>query len=50
MCMTKNELISDVAAGLVMALSREQVDIVKAVFIVKMQGYDIHEVNTLPSV
>lgn len=50
MCITKNELISDVAAGLVMALSREQLDIVKAVFTVKMQGYDIHEVNTLPSV
>ena len=33
-----------------MTLNQEQVDIVKAVFIVKMQGYEIHEVNTLPSV
>ncbi len=50
MCMTKNDLINDVAAGLTMTLNQEQVDIVKAVFIVKMQGYEIHEVNTLPSV
>ena len=50
MCMTKNDLINDVAAGLMMTLSQEQVDIVKALFIVKMQGYEIHEVNTLPSV
>ena len=50
MCMTKNELINDVAAGLMMTLNQEQVDMVKAVFIVKMQGYEIHEVNTLPSV
>lgn len=50
MCMTKNDLINDVVASLVMTLSQEQVDIVKAIFIVKMQGYEIHEVNTLPSV
>lgn len=49
MCMTKNDLINDVAAGLMMTLSQEQVDIVKAIFIVKMQGYEIHEVNYLPS-
>ena len=49
MCMTKNDLINDVAAGLMMTLSQEQVDIVKALFIVKMQGYEIHEVSTLPS-
>lgn len=49
MCMTKNELINDVAAGLVMALNQDQIDLVKATFVVKMQGYDIHEVNTLPS-
>ena len=49
MCMTKNELINDVAAGLVTILSGGQIDLVKATFIIKMQGYDIHEVNTLPS-
>lgn len=49
MCMTKNELINDVAAGLTMTLSQDQIDLVKATFVVKMQGYDIHEVNTLPS-
>ena len=49
MCMTKNELINDVAAGLVMTLSADHLELVKATFLVKMQGYDIHEVNTLPS-
>lgn len=50
MCMTKNELINDIAAGLAAMLDQEQLDMVKAVFIVKMQGYDIHEANTLPAV
>lgn len=50
MCMTKNDMINEVAAGLAAVLVQEQVDMVKAVFTVKMQGYDIHEVNTLPSV
>lgn len=36
MCMTKNDLINEVAAGLTMALSQEQVDMVKAILIVKM--------------
>ena len=49
MCMTKNELINDVAAGLITALNQDQIDLVKATFVVKMQGYEIHEVNTLPS-
>ncbi len=49
MCMTKNDLINDVVAGLVMTLNQDQIDLVKATFVVKMQGYDIHEVNTLPS-
>lgn len=49
MCMTKNELINDVAAGLITMLTSDQIDLVKATFIIKMQGYDIHEVNTLPS-
>lgn len=50
MCMNKNELINDVAASLVAVLNSEQLDIVKATLVIKMQGYDIHEVNTLPSV
>ncbi len=53
MCMTKNDLINEVAAGLVMILDKEQLDVVRTMIIVKMQGYDIHEVyetNTLPSV
>ena len=49
MCMIKNELINDVTAGLVTILNGDQIDLVKATFIIKMQGYDIHEVNTLPS-
>lgn len=50
MCITKNELINEVAAGLIMSLNNEQVDMVKAMIMVKMQGYEIHEANTLPSV
>lgn len=50
MCMNKNDLINDVVASLAVTMSQEQTDMVKAVFIVKMQRYDIHEVNTLPSV
>lgn len=50
MCITKNDLISEVAAGLRTTLEQEQVDMVRAVLIVKMQGYDIHEVSTLPSI
>ena len=29
MCMTKNELINDVAVGLTMTLSQDQIDLVK---------------------
>lgn len=50
MCMTKNDLINEVVASLSVTMSQEQADMVKAVFYVKMQGYDIHEANTLPSV
>lgn len=50
MCMTKSEMLSDISANLVMYLDKEQIDMVKAVFVVKMQGYEIHEVNTLPSI
>lgn len=49
MCMTKNDMINEVVAGLMMILNREQVDMVKTVFIIKTQGYEIHELNTLPS-
>lgn len=48
--MTKNEIINDVVSSLVMVLTKDQLEIVKSTFIVKMQGYDIHEVCTLPSV
>ena len=47
MCMTKNDLINDVIAGLSISMNQEQVDMVKAIFIVKMQGYEIYEINTL---
>ena len=48
--MGKMEMINDIISGLVMTLTREQLEVVRATFIVKMQGYDIHEVCTLPSV
>lgn len=48
--MTKNEIINDIISSLVMTLTKDQLEIVKSTFIVKMQGYDIHEVCTLPSV
>lgn len=47
---TKNELINDITAGLVCVLNGEQLELVKATFICQMQGYDIHEVSTLPAV
>lgn len=43
------EIINDVVASLVVSLTNEQLEIVKSTFIVKMQGYDVHEVCTLPS-
>ena len=48
--MTKNEIINDIVSSLVMTLNQEQLEIVKSTFIVKMQGYEIHELCTLPSV
>ena len=48
--MTKNEIINDIVSSLVMTLTKDQLEIVKSTFIVKMQGYEIHEVCTLPSV
>lgn len=49
MCMTKNELINDIAASLAASMDYEQVDMIKTIFIIKMRGYEIHEENTLPS-
>ncbi len=46
---TKNDLINDVISDLATSMNQEQVDMIRAIFIVKMQGYEIHEVNTLPS-
>lgn len=48
--MTKNEIINDIVSSLVITLNQEQLEIVKSTFIVKMQGYEIHELCTLPSV
>lgn len=50
MCMNKNDLINEIVASLTATMGQEQADIVKTIFIVKMHGYDIYEVNTLPSV
>ncbi len=50
MCITKNEMLADISTNLVTYLDKEQVDMVKAVFMIKMQGYDIHEVDTVPAV
>lgn len=47
--MTKNDIINDVVCSLTMVLNQEQLDYVKSTFIVKMQGYEIHELCTLPS-
>lgn len=47
--MTKNDVINDVVSSLAMVLDKNQLDIVKSTFIVKMQGYEIHELCTLPS-
>lgn len=49
MCMTKNDIINDVVSSLVFSLDKEQLELVKSTIIVKMQGYDIHEICTLPS-
>lgn len=46
---TKNDIINEVVSSLVFTLNREQLELVKSTFIVKMQGYEIHEVCTLPS-
>lgn len=47
--MTKNDIINDVICSLTISLNKEQLDLVKSVFIVKMQGYEICELCKLPS-
>ncbi|MDD3140737.1 MAG: tyrosine-type recombinase/integrase, partial [Lachnospiraceae bacterium] len=47
--MTKGDLINEVAAALLDDMSKELVDRVKVTMIVKMTGYELVEVNTLPS-
>ena len=47
--MTKNDIINDVVSSLVFALDKDKLELVKSTFIVKMQGYEIHEICTLPS-
>ena len=47
--MTKNDLINDIVTILLPTFTNEQLEIIKSTFIVKMQGFDIHEVCTLPS-
>lgn len=47
--MTKNDIINEVVSSLVFSLNKDQLELVKSTFIVKMQGYEIHELCTLPS-
>lgn len=47
--MNKNDIINEVVSSLVFSLNKEQLELVKSTFIVKMQGYEIHELCTLPS-
>lgn len=47
--MTKNDIINDVVCSLTFSLDQDQLDLVKSAFIVKMQGFEIHELCTLPS-
>ena len=47
--MNKNDIINEVVSSLVFSLDKEQLELVKSTFIVKMQGYEIHELCTLPS-
>ena len=47
--MNKNDIINEVVSSLVFSLNKDQLELVKSTFIVKMQGYEIHELCTLPS-
>lgn len=47
---TKNDMINDIIAGLTYTLNGEQTEVVRATFICKMQGYDIHQISYLPAV
>ena len=47
--MNKNDIINEVVSSLLFSLDKDQLELVKSTFIVKMQGYEIHELCTLPS-
>lgn len=47
--MTKMELINDILVDMSLEMCREQLERLKTVLIVKMQGYELDEVETLPS-
>lgn len=44
--MNKNDLINEIIAGLIAIFSKEQLDMIKAMFLVKMQNYEIKEICT----
>lgn len=48
--MNKNDLINDVIVALQPELEREQLDRVKITMLVKFEGYELQEIQTLPSV
>lgn len=48
--MTKNDIINETVAELSAELTQNQLDRVKITLLVKFKGYEIAEVNTLPSV
>ncbi len=48
--MTKNDLINDVVAELSASMDKEQIERVKVTMIVKFTGYEVTEIQTLPSV
>lgn len=47
--MNKNEMINEIMSSMVFVLNKEQMEFLKMTYIVKMQGYEIHELCTLPS-
>lgn len=47
--MEKNELINEIISTLIPYLDSEQLELVKSAFYVKMQGYEVLEIETLPS-
>ena len=47
--MIKNDIINEVVSSFVFTLDKDHLELMKSTFIVKMQGYEIHELCTLPS-